>query len=126
MRCARRCLAPTRNPCGRQVRALRRPAGRTRSMPSDHNNVATHDELSRLSSGSLCINSLCINMTVDYPPADARRLNEAVGVLLSVVVFGDGVVEALQRCTVRSEIALLLRVARRADRCLDLLQGGGL
>jgi hypothetical protein len=39
---------------------------------SDHNNVATHDELSRLSSGSLRINSLCINTTVDYPPADAR------------------------------------------------------
>src|SRR5271167_3058706 len=45
--------------------------------------------------------------------------------LLGVVVFGDGVVEALQRRAVASEIALFLRVFRRAERSLNLLQGGG-
>src|ERR1700761_92311 len=41
--------------------------------------------------------------------------------LLGVVVFGDGVVETLQRRTVAGEIALLLRVFRGAERGLNLL-----
>src|ERR1700693_3596002 len=45
--------------------------------------------------------------------------------LLGVVVFGDGVVEALQRRAIASEIALLLRVLSRAQRSLNLLQRSG-
>jgi len=45
--------------------------------------------------------------------------------LLGVVELGDGVVEPLQRCSVCGEITLLLRVARCADRHLDLLQRSG-
>jgi hypothetical protein len=41
--------------------------------------------------------------------------------LLGVVELGDGVIEPLQRRPVAAEVALLLRVTRHADRCLDLL-----
>src|SRR5579884_3780915 len=46
--------------------------------------------------------------------------------LLGAVELVDGVVEALQCGAVGGEVALLLRVARRTDRRLNLFQRGGL
>jgi hypothetical protein len=45
--------------------------------------------------------------------------------LLGAVVFGDGVIEALQSRAIAGEIALLLRVLSRTERSLNLLQGSG-
>src|ERR1700733_6184377 len=53
--------------------------------------------------------------------------NPAVGArLLGAVVLVDRVVEPLQRRAIGGEIAALLRLARRADCRVDVLERGGL